>query len=56
MAADAKTEMREMLGLVPGFLASLPSPPLLDSERDSLRAFPALPQGIFPLSSGNWQR
>jgi hypothetical protein len=36
MAADTKTEMREMLGLVPGFFANLPRP-LLDSEWESIR-------------------
>ena len=31
MAADTKTEMREMLGTVPGFFEDLPGP-LLDHE------------------------
>ena len=36
MAADTKTEIREMLGIVPGFFENLPGP-LLDSEWESFK-------------------
>jgi AhpD family alkylhydroperoxidase len=47
MAADTKTEIREMLGLVPGFFESLPGP-LLDSEWESFKSIELSDQTAIP--------
>jgi AhpD family alkylhydroperoxidase len=47
MTADTKTEIREMLGLVPGFFDSLPGP-LLDSEWESFKSIEVSDQTAIP--------
>ena len=47
MTADTKTEIREMLGLVPGFFADLPGP-LLDSEWESFKSIELSDQTAIP--------
>jgi AhpD family alkylhydroperoxidase len=47
MAEDTRTEIREMLGLVPGFFESLPGP-LLDSEWESFKSIELSDQTAIP--------
>ena len=47
MAADTKTEIREMLGMVPGFFETLPGP-LLDSEWESFKSIELSDQTAIP--------
>jgi hypothetical protein len=47
MAEDTRTEIREMLGFVPGFFESLPGP-LLDSEWESFKSIELSDQTAIP--------
>jgi AhpD family alkylhydroperoxidase len=47
MAADTRTEIRGMLGLVPGFFDTLPGP-LLDSEWESFKGIELSDQTAIP--------
>ncbi len=47
MTADTRTEIREMLGLVPGFFDTLPGP-LLDSEWESFKGIELSDQTAIP--------
>jgi AhpD family alkylhydroperoxidase len=47
MTADTKTEIREMLGQVPGFFENLPGP-LLDSEWESFKSIELSDQTAIP--------
>ena len=47
MAADTKTEIREMLGMVPEFFEQVPDP-LLPSERESFKSMELSDQTAIP--------